>query len=321
MKEPLYIHLHIPKTAGYTFRYHVQKNLKEDEHLLLTYDLLGISSAKPPKDPNVYRKATFKYLSSMPKEKLKNIKLVHGHVVPYGVHKFFGKEPKYFTFVRNPIDRTISFYNYLCSVYKREMGDGDTRKYSYYEDNLLINKKIPGFKMWLNEKYKYDYKAELLSMVGYLKIMSYLGGGVTNKMNIVQALKKFDFVGVTRQFDEESLYFFQKLGMHKFFWDQNISKKKNSGKIENGVLAEISKRNKYDQFLYEIAQKWNSDYKKSHPDFYELVKNKQRERSLLRPFTQPLFAPRQTLLRLIKWATYKESIVADPTHFSGMRKK
>ncbi len=295
--KPLYINLHIPKTAGYTLRYHLTKNLQQAEHLLLDYEFLGLDLFDPPLKYETYKNAAIKLIKSLSKEKRDNIKVIHGHTVPYGIHELFDREARYFTFVREPGARTVSVYHHLSYLNQKEGQEG--RKKGYYNKYLRHNGKDLGFNGWLKKKYINDVRFQHFSMSGYLKEFGYLTGDFTNK-NIKDALNKFYFIGTTENFGKESLYFFNELGMHKYFIDQNISVMSSAKKAYGNNLKAIQKINPNDNYLYQEALRLNKVFKGNNPEFETVILRKLREKRFMLPFTQSLFAPRQTIIRMYK---------------------
>lgn len=120
-KHFVYIMLHIPKTAGTTFHYHICNNFEESE-IIFVYE----STRYYNKPPYYFTQKKVKnYLKSIPNEKKDKIKIVLGHDVYMGIHKNFNRPERYITFLRNPVDRTISFYNHMREnfEYNRPMLD------------------------------------------------------------------------------------------------------------------------------------------------------------------------------------------------------
>ncbi|HJO12090.1 MAG: sulfotransferase family 2 domain-containing protein [Gammaproteobacteria bacterium] len=83
--------IHIPKTAGTSLRQLVEAEYPKEKCLRI-YD---------PR-PEV--------LASQTKE-IQKARALYGHFY-YGIHQQLGVQARYVTFVRNPIDRIISFYQY-----------------------------------------------------------------------------------------------------------------------------------------------------------------------------------------------------------------
>jgi hypothetical protein len=307
MKEPLYIFLHIPKTAGLTFRYHAKKNLNNDEILSLSFDRLGLDIYDAPHKVEVYTKKADKFFSSLSKEQKDKIKLVFGHPIPYGIHKHFDRPTRYFIFLRNPIARTPSVYNYLVMLLEKT--GNFVRRKNYLEKTLLVNRKLVDFPTWINKKYKNKETNKLLTMTGRLKSLGYLK--TFSYADIKSSLDKFYFVGLTKNYSQESLFLYHLLGFNKFFFDQNISRKYfQIDESDKKIIQVIKNKNKEDITLYNQAQKFNTEFKKNFPNFESIVQNKEKERKLKMPLTQILFAPRKTIIRI------KSAILGDIRLFS-----
>jgi hypothetical protein len=95
------IFLHIPKTAGTTLSYILEKQYEAEKTFTiddyLNPDQGGSSIEKFVKLPFEYRKG---------------IMLLKGHM-PFGLHQMLPNPPIYLTILRNPVDRAISQYYHL----------------------------------------------------------------------------------------------------------------------------------------------------------------------------------------------------------------
>lgn len=308
--EYIYFFLHIPKTAGFTFQYHLEANLKKDEYLVLSYDVLGLNSNNPPVENRYYKNAANKYLSAISKKKREKLKVVYGHTVPYGIHELFEKQPRYIAFFRNPINRTVSLYNDLIRVYEGDYGQD--KKIDYLKLTLLKNEKIPSFGIWLKEKYNPQKLKGFLTMSGYLKIHGYLSGKVSDDKELNKALKRFYFVGITENYNKDSLYLYNKLKFNKFFIDQNISRK--VFKLDsNSAIEEILRENKSDYKLYKKALLLNKKFKEDNKDYYKSVRYMGVRRNISLPFTQLYYAKRQSMERIKQQLTGKVSFFSRNT--------
>ena len=89
------IFLHLPKNGGNTIHY-ILKRL---------YPKKKVFTIKVKKG----RLGTDQFIS-LPRKKKNQIKVLKGHMY-YGLHKYFETEVEYFTLLRNPTDRIISYYN------------------------------------------------------------------------------------------------------------------------------------------------------------------------------------------------------------------
>lgn len=90
------IFLHIPKTAGTTLNQVLQQQYTSSESFLL--------GANAQASIDEYR--------DLPLEKKEAIRLVAGHTA-FGFHNFVPGSFTYFTFLREPVERVVSFYHYV----------------------------------------------------------------------------------------------------------------------------------------------------------------------------------------------------------------
>ncbi|MCB8978082.1 MAG: sulfotransferase family 2 domain-containing protein [Ardenticatenaceae bacterium] len=93
------IFLHIPKTAGVTIRHLIRKQYRASE--MYHHNLLL------PKEMD-------EALGNLSSEQKSQIRILWGHLI-FGVHTYLPEPTTYFTFLRNPIERTISHYYYVLS--------------------------------------------------------------------------------------------------------------------------------------------------------------------------------------------------------------
>lgn len=175
---------HIPKTGGSALIKHVSSKLKAEEILILDYKKLRID----PDSGKIYdyKKVADKYLSGLSKEEKDKIKFLTGHAVPYGVHKHFVQPAKYITFLREPIKRTISLYNYFATQHANEGFWSTIFGKEIYNHILLIDGRVPEFSRWIEFKFgDVSRPFSLGTQADYLKVLGY-------------KLSNFDFVGLNR---------------------------------------------------------------------------------------------------------------------------
>jgi hypothetical protein len=175
---------HIPKTGGSALIKHISSKLKSDEVLILDYNKLQID----PDSGKVYdyRKVVDKYLSGLSNGEKAKIKFLTGHVVPYGVHEHFDQPAKYITFLREPIRRTTSLYNYFATQHANEGFWSAIFGKEIYSHILLIDGKVPEFSRWIEFKFgDVSRPFSLGTQADYLKVLRY-------------KLDNFDFVGLNR---------------------------------------------------------------------------------------------------------------------------
>lgn len=210
---------HIPKTGGTTFVNYVSSKLKSDEVLILDYEKLRIG----PDSGKIYdyKKVVDKYFLGLTKEEKDKIKFLTGHAVPYGIHKHFSQSAKYITFLRDPIERTVSLYNYFRGLREKEKFWAKNKK--LYRDILLVNRKVPDLSAWL--KYRFGDISRPFSLgtqSDYLKVLGY-------------TIDKFDYIGITVDL--------------RVFPRENVSKNF-AGKPNEAEITLLTKKLKKDFVMY-----------------------------------------------------------------------
>ena len=295
-KKPFYIFLHVPKTAGTTFNFHALKNLSPEEGI-------DLDRIDPSLNKNLYRQVIFnrqnikkyadKAISKIPKYKRKKTKLIYdSHFAYYGIHKHFNNvDPKYFTFIRNPVTRNISTYNYLTTLYNLETKKGKTKK--LYQTLLLVNKKYPTFEEWFEKKFnKHNWTMLTMPTHRILQAINMLETGKITNKSINEMFKKLYFVGTTKSFSQDILYLYYKLGFKKFFHSQNSSTKYFKPDNTDDIKKMMIKKNKASFEIFEKAQEENEKFKQNNPEYFEIVNMMKLKRNLTLPITQIVYDPR-----------------------------
>ena len=113
--EPRFVFVHIPKTAGTTLTTVLRKNEpgKRIRHLGNVFK--GGGGTK--------RGATFERLGDANGQAFDGVKIFTGHV-PLGISEYFPDhlDVRYFTFLRDPVDRTLSHYFQVREISQRRTG-------------------------------------------------------------------------------------------------------------------------------------------------------------------------------------------------------
>lgn len=284
--DPIYIFVHIPKTAGTTLIKNITKNLKPGESLELNPETLGVSE-------NINKAKIEAAVNKLAKKKGKNlnkIRFVYGHTVPYGIHKYFKRSPRYLTIVRNPAKRIASIYNYLAGQYKYGLDNKLKRR---FKQVYFVNGKAKNFKGWYKRRFLVDDQdLALLNTFQTLVKLGYVRKASRTEKDFVKDLGKFYFVGITKNFNNDSLFLYDMLGIKKFFFSENISPKTVDLGKNPGLREQIEKDHPRSTKLFHAALKVNRKYLRRHSDYWKAVRRVRLKRLFLMPFTHVLYDPR-----------------------------
>src|SRR5262249_13865426 len=127
------IHLHIPKTGGTSLNSIVQHGFRNDEVFgVEVFDNMG------PELRDGLGLARFDYClqlgAAYRPEDWHRIRYVTGHV-PFGLHRAFGGQVKYFTVLRDPFDRIISEFFHRIQENNPIRDDGRTLTFEEYVES------------------------------------------------------------------------------------------------------------------------------------------------------------------------------------------
>ncbi|MCK5632691.1 sulfotransferase family 2 domain-containing protein [bacterium] len=282
-KKILYIFLHIPKTGGTTLNHHFENNFKKQELMKLYFnnkETLVVKEAKIQEEDNTLNKQMSKikqYLKSLEKIRKNQIKIIYGHGVFYGIHKYFpNRNAKYITFIRHPINRKISLHDYhLMHILDKKFMKNKMKKELFSQRRIaqlnkdhLKNKKIKKIDEWLNNE---SQKNTCSSFLIKKKFIPKTDSNATIK-KIRKNLNKFYFIGITEN-KEDFLHIYHLLNIKRFFANKNISVKHHNQYKNLKTNELILSKNKIDKKIYDCAINLNKNFKKKDKNFEKNIKN------------------------------------------------
>jgi len=246
--------LHIPKTAGTTV-HHILNN---------EYRGLPSFSISHPDQISIFEKLS--------KEERWKIKVLKGHFV-FGADAYYSEPTTYFTFLREPIKRSISSFNYLKSnhVFPFEKSE---EQYS------------------LKDLLKSGHKKNFDNChVRFLAGTTHLAYGEVNEETYQLALSNFenyfDSFGICERFDESLIYLKQRLNWAMpYYVKANVSEKKSYLSIfDEETYQLLNYYNRFDLLLYEHAnKKFDAIIRLKGESFEKEVRRFKKLNSLQAPF-------------------------------------
>jgi len=109
MTQPTIIFAHIPKAAGTT----LHRIIEQQYHRQEIYSIYST-----PLTPE----ASFEHFTNLTPEQRAQIRILKGHM-SFGLHAYIPGPVTYFTLLREPIERVVSFYYYIRQSHQHYLHD------------------------------------------------------------------------------------------------------------------------------------------------------------------------------------------------------
>ena len=233
------IFLHVPKTAGSTFRHIIERQYNSNSILHLYASDFG------------------EELAAISPNQIDRLRVVMGHFY-FGAHNFLSHPTTYITFLRDPIERVISHFYYARHA----------PAHHFYDSAR---------KMSLNEFVEYSSRMsnESGTALGYFSDNDQtrqLAGqcGVpsfgTSSDELLKIAKKnlaehFAVVGITEKFDHSLILISRLFGWrHPFYTKQNVTRRRpHKEQLPRETLSVVEANNELDLELYRYAKKLFQD--------------------------------------------------------------
>lgn len=239
-KEHLYLFHHIAKCGGTTIN-----------HAILATGVPSIFIKEKRRDKAEVRAEVEAALAAQPGLE-DSLEVIHGHRVHYGLHRYSPRKPRYFTFLRDPVTRCVSNYNYLA----RNAHDPRTKFHERDRALMLRGDVLIPFREWLAEHYVDNHMTRFLAaaMEGS-EAPPYLGGPVTD--DHLRAAREFlrlcFFIGCTERSDRDVPYVFSQMKLRPPRERANVSGVYFDLERDPSVVGDILERNRYDAEVHRYG--------------------------------------------------------------------
>ncbi|MGC9333570.1 MAG: sulfotransferase family 2 domain-containing protein [Anaerolineae bacterium] len=272
--EPTLVFLHVPKTAGTTLNRIIERQ----------YPTESLYSIGWTEEESV---AALRRMSDVRKAR---ICMVRGHMA-FGVHEFLPGPVTYFTVLRNPIERVLSYYYFVLSkpdhyLYD-EISAGETTLVGFVERQGHIMLDNAQTRMlsgtWFGPAFGRCTREHL----------------ATAKQNLRE---HFAVVGLAERFDETLLLLKRTFGWRNVFYArQNVTRNRPpSSCLPRATLALIAEVNQLDAELYRYAEAlFQALVERQGPSFPAELGKFQRTNRLISPFASVLLEARKVSARAL----------------------
>ena len=224
--NPTVIFLHIPKAAGTTLHRILERQ----------YPPTAIFSIGSDAHTSI------REFKELPDAQRAAIRLFRGHM-PYGLHSYLPQPATYFTILRDPVERVISYYHYIL------------RTPDHYLHDTVVGQKMSlkallesGLPIMMN-----DTQVRLISGV-----WADVGFGECTPDILEMArhhlAQSFSVVGLAEQFDATLLMLKRTYGWGRMFYVRENVGRGRDPQIDPETLALIRQFNQLDHTLYTEAQ-------------------------------------------------------------------
>lgn len=247
---PVYIFPHIPKCAGTTLCYHVENSCRP-ESVLNLYWRKKLLCAAGDWVGSTTREDLDQQLAVLNEARASQIKVIYGHMVYFGIHKFFTQEPRYIALLRHPVDRAISLYNSL--VFQLERGRAIPNG---LEEILVRDGKFVDFSEYFQRLPNKD------DMLRHLMQKDFTDSEPVNETHLAQAkqfLEESYFVSTTEHFDRDVPSLYRELGIQKLFGSRNVTRRSYVDAKDPAIRQMIQDSCPLDRALYDHAVAINED--------------------------------------------------------------
>ncbi len=270
-KPKTVIFLHIPKTAGTTLDQVIFRNYRHVE--VYTTGLVSQQGVEN--------------LRTMDEKERNKYRLLKGHM-SFGIHQYLTNPWAYFTFFRNPVERTISQFYFILR----------TPSHPIYD---------------FMHKHKIDLKqcleAGLDPMLhnGHTRLLSGVwakakaGECTQEHLEIAKEnLRQVQVIGLTEQFDASLLLLGKAFGWNRLFYTRkNVTAGRPSqNNLSPETEAAVQQANQLDNELYAYAKmRFTEQIRAQGPDFEKQVNHFQRQNRFVRPLVANYWKLRKISVR------------------------
>jgi|GEM_PF-6787595 len=254
MGRPLYVVIHLYKTAGKALLRNFQQNLRRGELLSMYAPQIGLDKAQGSANPGWNEDVVVNYLRLRLNDQ---VKCLFGHMTFYGIHELpqvKQREVRYITFLREPVSRIISLYNYL--------------KYNstnVWHDEIIANNW--SIEEWLcQSRGLWIHNGQLRHLLLWqCKEVAYQRQLTQEHLRLgKEIIDNMWFLGTKETFDTDMYLLCRLLNFKYCSPDERINVSNGDKQVDNAIIEQIKQDNDLDCALYAYACQVHADRYERH---------------------------------------------------------
>lgn len=242
-QPPLYVVLHLYKTAGKTLLRHFQNNMRGRGFVRMYTSRMGLDKADAGANPGWDEGRVLEYLGA----KLgPDTRCLFGHMAFYGIHELpqaAGRDVRYIVFLREPAARIVSLYNYLRShstnVWHQEVVEHNWSMEEWFRQSRglwLRNGQLRQLLLWSHKEVLHERQLSREHLEAGKKV-----------------LEAMWFIGTTETFAADLSYLTTAMAFRDVAFDAVANASSGEKQIDPQLLMRIREENALDSELYDYA--------------------------------------------------------------------
>ena len=239
-RSPVFMYLHIPKCLGTTLTHTIGRGIRASAHVFET-DVTRSEIKRL-----VHVRANERRVS------VRRLRAIHGHAVFEGLHDITRRQGRYVTFLRDPIERQVSLYNYYRTISEAtEHPNAQLFRNFVYENGKYIE-----FPDWIErETGRTNIMARSLAFASATWRDDRFPFTNDNYISHAKALlRKMHFIGFVENADQDMAILCKMLEIAPPKRKLNISKKYFKFADDPKLRQRILELHAFDQEVFELGQ-------------------------------------------------------------------
>lgn len=250
-QDKLFVYIHVPRCAG-TF-------------LLRSFAWLGNRRKIVVSQSPESKQAAWNFVcAEMERRNIERdqLELVAGHDAYFGIHEASPREPFYFTFLRDPVERYISNFRFLHDCAQNP----NSEVHEFAKSALVSSGRALSLREVVDDQRLSNMMTHYLAATveSDLETSRWHRSDENELLDLASdAINRFHFIGLFEQLEEDARWICQKMEVPLKTKQVNQTQTKLNAPVEPELREEIAKLNRLDQRVYEMAKRRMQDESKS----------------------------------------------------------